>query len=231
MAHTPKNSKLKSTTKTETTKPPVVAEEVKTTEKESSIQSNPIIEVSPTTNPEKEALEKQIEEMKAQMAFLMGQVSAQATVDTTPKKDRNIPIVNLTPGNFNLKGSQIWKLKGQFDQRVFLEREARIILNNMQNAIRSGMVYIADAQFVEENDLAEAYQYLLSDAKLKNLLDNSPNYVIEIYKNASSSQQEIIIKMIVDKKQRGESVDGNVLVELGRLSGKDLVSIESEQEG
>ena len=50
----------------------------------------------------------------------------------------------------------------------------------MQNAIRSGMVYIADAQFVEEN-LAETYQYLLSDEKLKTLLDNSSGHVIEIY--------------------------------------------------
>ena len=101
----------------------------------------------------------------------------------------------------------------------------------MQNAIRSGMVYIADAQFVEENDLAETYQYLLSDEKLKTLLDNSSGHVIEIYKNASLPQQEIIIKMVVDKKQRGGNVDGNVLVELGKLSGKDLVNIEPEQEG
>lgn len=226
MANKPKNGKTQPTTKAKSVG---VEEEV---ELETPTESDTVTKnTTPIVDPEKEALEKQIEEMKAQMAFLMGQVSTQNTVDTVPKKDRNIPIVNLTPGNFNLKGSQMWKLKGQFGQRVFLEREARIILNNMQNAIRSGMVYIADAQFIEENDLAETYQYLLSDTKLKNLLDNSPDYVIDIYRNASSSQQEIIIKMITEKKQNGEPVDGNVLVELGRLSGKDLVNIESEQEG
>ena len=98
----------------------------------------------------------------------------------------------------------------------------------MQNAIRSGMVYIADAQFVEENDLAETYQYLLSDEKLKTLLDNSSGHVIEIYKNASLPQQEIIIKMVVDKKQRGGNVD---IGRTWKLSGKDLVNIEPEQEG
>ena len=225
MAITPKNTKSTPAKKTEVINP------VETVEPLNAEVATDIVHNAPVVDPEKEALEKQLEEMKAQMAFLMGQVSTQTKAEATPKKDRNIPIVNLTPGNFNLKGSQFWKLKGQFSQRVFLEREARIILNNMQNAIRSGMVYIADAQFVEENDLAETYQYLLSDEKLKTLLDNSSGHVIEIYKNASLPQQEIIIKMLVDKKQRGGNVDGNVLVELGKLSGKDLVNIEPEQEG
>ena len=57
-------------------------------------------------DPEKEALEKQLEEMKAQMAFLMGQVSTQTKAEATPKKDRNIPIVNLTPGNFGKRFSE-----------------------------------------------------------------------------------------------------------------------------
>ena len=101
----------------------------------------------------------------------------------------------------------------------------------MQNAIRSGLVYIADAQFVEENELEEAYRGLLDDKKFKTLLDNKSEYVIEVYKNASPSQQNIIIDMIVEKKTNGEDVDANVLLVLGKLSGKDLINIEPEEEG
>ena len=32
--------------------------------------------------------------------------------------------------------------------------------------------------------------------------------------------------MIIDKKLAGEKVDNNVLVELGQLSGKDLINID-----
>lgn len=190
----------------------------------------PIVEakIEDIDNSEKEALEKELEEMRKQMAFLMGQMSAQEKESSKPVKERNIPFVNLTPGTFNLRGSQLWKLVGQFAQRTFTEREARIILNNMQNAIRTGMVYIADAQFVEENDLLEAYRFLLSDADLRDLLTNNSDYVIEIYKSASVPQQKIITEMIEAKKLNGEIVDGNVLVEIGKLSGKDLVNIESE---
>lgn len=179
---------------------------------------------------EKEVLKAKLEEMQKQMAFLMGQMSTQTeNPEKKSVKERNIPFINLTAGTFVLKGTQYWDLAGQFSQRVFLEREARIIVNNMQNAIRSGLVYIADAKFVEENELEEAYRGLLDDKQFKTLLDNKYEYVIEVYKNASPSQQNIIIDMVSDKRANGESVDGNVLLELGKLSGKDLVNIEPEK--
>lgn len=179
---------------------------------------------------EKEVLKAKLEEMQKQMAFLMGQMSTQTeNPEKKSVKERNIPFINLTAGTFVLKGTQYWDLAGQFSQRVFLEREARIIVNNMQNAIRSGLVYIADAKFVEENELEEAYRGLLDDKQFKTLLDNKYEYVIEAYKNASPSQQNIIIDMVSDKRANGESVDGNVLLELGKLSGKDLVNIEPEK--
>ena len=188
------------------------------------------VETNPTTI-ENEVLKAQLEEMKAQMALMMSQMAMQAQVATTnaPKKERNIPFINLTQGTFILKGSQIWEIEGQFAQRYFLEREARIILNNMPNAIHSGLVYIADAQFVQENDLEETYRFLLDNEQLNSLLDNKYEYILELYKNASPAQQQIVIDMIVAKRENGESVDANVLLELGRLSGKDLINIKPEE--
>jgi len=184
--------------------------------------------VSDTKESENEALKKQIEDMKAQMAYLMGQMSTEKAKPTV--KERNIPFINMTPGTLVLKGTQVWKIEGQFVQRSFLEREARVIINNMRNAVTSGVVYIADAQFVEDNDLTEVYHYILSNEQLKTLFQNKPEYIIELYKNTPEQQQEIIIKMVMDKKLSGQPVDGNILVELGKLSGKDLVGIEPETE-
>ena len=179
---------------------------------------------------ENESLKKQMEEMKAQMEAMSKMLAEAKSVPVAEKsgvnKDRNITFVNLTNGTAILRGNSFWKLEGRFASRTFLEREARIIVNNMPNMIRSGMVYITDAQFVEDNDLSEVYLNILSDKDLKELLSHDASYVVDVYKNVSDGQKNIIIDMIVDKVLAGEKVDNNVLVELGRLSGKDLINIE-----
>ena len=179
---------------------------------------------------ENESLKKQMEEMRAQMEAMSKMLAEAKSAPVAEKsgvnKDRNITFVNLTNGTAVLRGNSFWKLEGRFASRTFLEREARIIVNNMPNMIRSGMVYITDAQFVEDNDLSEVYLNILSDKDLKELLSHDASYVVDVYKNVSEGQKNVIIDMIVDKVLAGEKVDNNVLVELGRLSGKDLINIE-----
>ncbi len=180
-----------------------------------------------TTISENEALKAQIAEMKAQME-LMAQMMANKSNEPvhSTKNDRMITFVNLTNGTAILKGNQNWALEGQYASRSFLEREARIIVNNMPNMIRSGMVYIADSQFVQDNDLADVYMNMLSDTDLKNLLAKDASYVIDMYKNVSDGQKQIIIDMILEKRRAGEKVDGNILTELSELCGKDLIHVE-----
>ena len=176
---------------------------------------------------ENEVLKDQIAEMKAQME-LMAQMMANKTNEPVQptKNDRMITFVNLTNGTAVLRGNQNWALEGRYASRAFLEREARIIVNNMPNMIRSGMVYITDADFVKENDLADAYVNMLSDTDMKSLLAQDAKYVIEVYENVSDNQKQIIIDMIIEQRKTGAKIDGNILTELGELCGKDLVHIE-----
>jgi hypothetical protein len=176
---------------------------------------------------ENEVLKAQIAEMKAQME-LMAQMMANKTNESVQpaKNDRMITFVNLTNGTAVLRGNQNWALEGRYASRAFLEREARIIVNNMPNMIRSGMVYITDADFVKENDLADAYVNMLSDTDMKSLLAQDAKNVIDVYKNVSDNQKQIIIDMIIEQRKAGAKIDGNILTELGELCGKDLVHIE-----
>ena len=176
---------------------------------------------------ENEVLKAQIAEMKAQME-LMAQMMANKTNEPVQptKNDRMITFVNLTNGTAVLRGNQNWALEGRYASRAFLEREARIIVNNMPNMIRSGMVYITDADFVQENDLADAYVNMLSDTDMKSLLAQDAKNVINVYKNVSDNQKQIIIDMIIEQRKAGAKIDGNILTELGELCGKDLVHIE-----
>lgn len=177
--------------------------------------------------------EKQMQEIMAQMK-MMSEMMMAANVGSRPvekKNDRPIRFVNLFPGTLVLKGSTIWKIEGQFNYRDFMETEASIIVSNMGEMIRAGSCWIADSEFVDTHNLTEVYKYLLSDDTLKNLFDKDAKYVIESYKMANDNQKQIILDMIGEKIDKGEQVDANILLTIGKLSGRDLIAEANSDEG
>lgn len=177
----------------------------------------------------------EIAELKAQIALLMNmqKASAQtAPVEPTPKKKKNVTIINLFAGGLTVRGNSYYHFDKQFDKRAFSEAEATAIVNNMPNAAREGIFYITDAQFVEDNDLSDAYENMIDDVKMKTILSLDANSVLVLYKNASEAQKTIIENMIVNGRLNGEALDANVLVELGKITGKNYMEIETmDKEG
>lgn len=202
---------------------------VKSTEAE-VVETNPAIE-------ENEALKAKIAEQEQQMADLMAQIKVmmQAQAATNPvnieeKAARGIKFISLVPGGLTLKGNRMYHIDKQFGYKMIPESEARAILSNMPNTVASGMVYIADKEFVNKNDLSGVYEEILSDKQLKELLQQNANDVCEIYKQASMAQREIIVDMVVNRKLNGLPIDANIVVEIGKLCGKDLMSITPEED-
>lgn len=194
------------------------------------VEANPAIE-------ENEALKAKIAEQEQQMADLMAQIKVmmQAQAATNPvnieeKAARGIKFISLVPGGLTLKGNRMYHIDKQFGYKMIPESEARAILSNMPNTVASGMVYIADKEFVNKNDLSGVYEEILSDKQLKELLQQNANDVCEIYKQASMAQREIIVDMVVNRKLNGLPIDANIVVEIGKLCGKDLMSITPEEE-
>ena len=177
----------------------------------------------------------EIAELKAQIALLMNMQKAAAqtdTVESAPKKKKSITIINLFAGGLTVKGNSYYHFDKQFDKRAFSEAEATAIVNNMPNAAREGIFYITDAQFVEDNDLSDAYENMIDDVKMKTILSLDANSVLVLYKNASEAQKTIIENMIVNGRLNGEPLDANVLVELGKITGKNYMEIETmDKEG
>ena len=177
----------------------------------------------------------EIAELKAQIALLMKaqKASTQTTiVESTPKKKKNVTIINLFAGGLTVKGNSYYHFDKQFDKRAFSEAEATAIVNNMPNAAREGIFYITDAQFVEDNDLSDAYENMIDDVKMKAILSLDANSVLVLYKNASEAQKTIIENMIVNGRLNGEALDANILVELGKITGKNYMEIETmDKEG
>lgn len=216
-----------STTKKAPTRP-------KKTETETPVtQATPVVApaVTNTVEAENTALKAQLEELKTQMLMMQQMMTMQNGNQATPKKsDRMIRFVNLIPGTLVLRGSVIWKIEGQFAYHDFLESEATVIVSNMANLIREGGVYIADAQFVDDHNLTDVYRYILTDEQMRKLLDNDSKYVIDAYKMANDTQKQIIVDMIAEKKLAGNDIDANILFEIGRLSGKNLLELNDEEE-
>lgn len=199
-----------------------------------------VVETAEVTNSaveENEALKAKIAEQEKQVADLMAQIKVmmQAQAATNPinieeKAARGIKFISLVPGGLTLKGNRMYHIDKQFGYKMIPESEARAILSNMPNTIASGMVYIADKEFVNKNDLSGVYEEILSDKQLKELLQQNANDVCEIYKQASMAQREIIVDMVVNRKLNGLPIDANIVVEIGKLCGKDLMSITPEEE-
>ena len=177
----------------------------------------------------------EIAELKAQIALLMKAQKASTqtvAVEPMPKKKKSVTIINLFAGGLTVKGNSYYHFDKQFDKRAFSEAEATAIVNNMPNAAREGIFYITDAQFVEDNDLSDAYENMIDDVKMKTILSLDANSVLVLYKNASEAQKTIIENMIVNGRLNGEPLDANVLVELGKITGKNYMEIDTmDKEG
>lgn len=174
----------------------------------------------------------ELEALKAQMqAILQAQMINTTNVAPTKKK-KNVSIVSLTVGGLNLMGTRPTpiRIEKQFETVSVSEAEATAIVTNMPNAARSGLFYILDAEFVEENELSDAYQNILDDKQFKQLLNQSSDYVVDIFKSASDAQKQIIISMIIDKKSHNQPVDANIVEQISKLSGVDFNMAEEVED-
>ena len=174
---------------------------------------------------------EQIANLQAQLELLMrAQANTPMPIATDKVKRKMIKIISLVAGSLVLQGSRIITISKQFDSVTVTENEARIILSNMPNSARDGIFYVADADFVEENNLEDAYQTILDEKQLKTILSKNAKDVVEIYQNAPDAQKKIINDMIVDGRLMGIQIDANILVELGKLNGIDYLNIEQMED-
>lgn len=194
------------------------------------------VEVTNSAVEENEALKAKIAEQEQQMADLMAQIKvmmqaqAQTVATVEEKKARSIKFISLVQGGLSLKGNRMYHIDKQFGYKMIPEGEAAAIVSNMPNTIANGLVYIADKDFISRMELDGVYEEILSDKQLKDLLQKSVNDVCEIYKQASPAQKEIIVDMVVNRKLNGLPIDANIVVEIGKLCGKDLMGITPEEE-
>ena len=205
------------------------------TKKEDNVEVTAVVSSTPavddvsyfkTLKEENDSLKKQMEEMQAQLKMMAEMISASknTVADNSPRAEKFIPIINLSTGTLVLRGTTVHTIEGQFASVTFREREARAIMNNARNVFVKGYAWIADEEFMKEYDLDIACANVLDAEKMKKVLDNSPEYVVEVYKSVPEAQKQIIISMIEEKRNNGQYVDANVIMRLSEVSGHDLMN-------
>lgn len=207
---------------TETTK------EVKIDGVDAQVAKTSDVTVTDIDSDKLKAQAEQIANLQAQLELLM-RAQAGATPVTQPepkKKKKMVKIISLVVGGLTLQGSRIIRIPKQFDSVTVTDSEARIIISNMPRSAREGLFYIADSEFVEENDLEDAYQTILDDKQLKTILSKNAKDVLDIYQNAPEAQRKIIDSMIIDGRLMGVEIDANILMQLQKSSGIDYLGIE-----
>lgn len=182
---------------------------------------------------EKEQLKAKLAEQEEQMAKLMAQMEMMSSMFAaskgavaTEEPRRNITFMSLVKGGMNIRGTRIYHFNNQFETKTFPETEARIIVNNMPRTVQSGMVYITDKKFREDNNLEEYYTNIITPTIFKELFSKPVNEFMFIYNSGCDEQKAIIEDMVADRMFNGESIDANILSQLGKACGKNFLEIE-----
>jgi hypothetical protein len=103
------------------------------------------------------------------------------------------------------------------------------IVKNKPRFAREGAYFIANENAIKKLKLTKYYSNIIDDKLFEHLFDTDSNVVIKAYENAPRMQQEQIEIMIQNRLDHKQEVDGNVLMKISRLSGKDFLKQDEEE--
>lgn len=197
-----------------------------------------VAEEKKTTVDVNEELMKQLKEMQEQLAKLKAEndslKESQAEEEEELTGDTEIMVISQTIGGLTIstEGNGIGTIY-RFDKFGDIQdipfSDLKEIVKNKPNFAKEGVYYIANEKAVKKLRLASDYKNIIGNDLFAHLLDEKPEVVVEAYKKAPRLQKEQIVGMIEEKLANKEEVDGNVLVKIGKLCGKDFLKEDEEE--
>lgn len=98
------------------------------------------------------------------------------------------------------------------------------IVKNKPRFAKEGAYFICNPNAVKKLRLGTQYKNLIDERTFSHLFEQNSNTIISLYESAPKMQREQIVSLIEDKIDKGIEVDGNVLIKIGRLCGKDFLA-------
>ena len=191
-------------------------------------------------------LKKQLEELNKKLL----QVIAIQNKDTRDNKDdvvenddfdnvkigsdEYIKVMSLYSSLLNLatqpfgKG-KIFSFNGFGVVKRIVYHELVDIMDNHYNFLEKGYFVILDKRVVRKHGLDDIYNNILTKDNIdKIILGENQTDAVNLFKSANREQQDVICRLLIDKRVSGENIDLNLLDRLSREVGYNIYERSEE---
>lgn len=181
-----------------------------------------------------EELQKQLAELKAENDALKDntQVEDDDKVEELTS-DTDITVISQTVGKLVLSTEgngigTVYRFEEFGEVQDIPFGDLKDIVKHKPRFAKEGAYFICNPQAVKKLRLGTQYKNLIDDKTFTNLFDKDAKTIVALYESAPKMQQEQVISLIEDRLANKLEVDGNVLIKIGKLCGKDFLTTEEE---
>ena len=193
----------------------------------------PIVDVSAELMKKLEEMQAQINALKAENSSLKAKEEIEEAEELNG--DTEIVVISQFVGKLVIStlgngSGTVYRFEKFGDIQDIPFSDLKEIVKNKPHFAKEGLFYIANEQAVKKLRLTKDYEHIINNKIFANLLDEKSDVVIKAYESAPRLQKEQIVSMIEERLAANKEVDGNVLVKIGKLCGKDFLRTNEDNE-
>lgn len=181
-----------------------------------------------------EELQKQLAELKAENDALKDTKQVENNDNTEElTSDTDITVISQTIGKLVLSTEgngigTVYRFEEFGEVQDIPFGDLKDIVKHKPRFAKEGAYFICNPQAVKKLRLGTQYKNLIDDKTFTNLFDKDAKTIVALYESAPKMQQEQVVSLIEDRLAKKLEVDGNVLIKIGKLCGKDFLTTEEE---
>lgn len=179
-----------------------------------------------------EELQKQLAELKVENDALKDNTQVEDNDNTEElTSDTDITVISQTVGKLviSTEGNgvgTVYRFEEFGEVQDIPFGDLKDIVKNKPRFAKEGAYFICNPQAVKKLRLGNQYKNLIDDKTFVNLFDKDAKTIVALYESAPKMQQEQVVSLIQDRLDNGLEVDGNVLIKIGQLCGRDFITKE-----
>lgn len=208
------------------------------TEKSTTTKKTATTNVDNDIQEQLKALQEQLAKLQAENEVLKSEskgTSNNIIEEDELTSDTDITVISQVVGTLTLstEGNGIGTVYNfeQFGEAQDIPfGDLRDIVKNKPNFAKEGVYYICNPQAVKKLRLNHQYENIIDKNTFANLFNMDAKTVVSLYQSAPRLQQEQIIGLIEEKIEKKQDVDGNILIQIGKLCGKDFLAMINDNE-
>lgn len=182
-----------------------------------------------------EELQKQLAELKAENDALKDTKQVEDDNNTEElTSDTDITVISQTVGKLVLSTEgngmgTVYRFEEFGEVQDIPFGDLKDIVKHKPRFAKEGAYFICNPQAVKKLRLGTQYKNLIDDETFTNLFDKDAKTIVALYESAPKMQQDQVVSLIEDRLAKKLEVDGNVLIKIGKLCGKDFLTTEEEE--